>query len=143
VSIAQRPVGGGGPPSAYEKVVGEHRREYELVISQYVLDEAADGDPERAQERLSALECLPLLDLAPEVDAIAEEIVARSILPPKAQIDALHIALVSYHRIDYLLTWNCKHIANAKILPRVNQALQDLGCWIPIICTPEEMLDDE
>ena len=53
------------------------------------------------------------------------------------------IALVVHHRIDYLLTWNCKHIANARMLPKLHQALKDLGCWIPIICTLEEMLDDD
>lgn len=121
----------------------DQRHEYELVISQYVIDEAADGDPHLAQKRLDALNGLPLLELAPEIDAIAEEIMVRSILPPKAQLDALHIALVVHHRIDYLLTWNCKHIANARILPKLHQVLNDLDCWIPIICTPEEMLDDE
>jgi hypothetical protein len=120
-----------------------HRQEYDLVISQYVIDEAADGDPILAQERLGALEGLPLLELSPEIDAIAEELMARSILPARAQLDALHIALVAYHRIDYLLTWNCKHIANARILPRIHQTLNDLGCWFPVICTPEEMLEDE
>lgn len=120
-----------------------HRHEYELVVSQYVIDEASDGDPDLAQARLRALEGFPLLELAPAVDAIAEEIMDRSILPAKAQLDALHIALVAYHRIDYLLTWNCKHIANARILPKIHEVLNDLGCWIPIICTPEEMLDDD
>ncbi|HPO13065.1 MAG TPA: type II toxin-antitoxin system VapC family toxin [Candidatus Hydrogenedentes bacterium] len=108
-----------------------------------MIDEASDGVPYLAKERLNALEDLPLLELNPAVDSIAEEIMTRSILPPKAQLDALHIALVAYHRIDYLLTWNCKHIANARILPKIHQVLNDLGCWIPIICTPEEMLDDE
>lgn len=89
------------------------------------------------------MEGLPLLELAPAIDNIAEEIMARSILPAKEQLDALHIAIVAYHRIDYLLTWNCKHIANAKILPPIHGVLNDLGCWIPIICTPEEMLDDD
>jgi hypothetical protein len=120
----------------------DQRHAYELVISQYVIDEAGDGAPHLAQARLDAIKELPLLELAPEIDAIAEEIMARSILPPKAQLDALHIALTVYHRIDYLLTWNCKHIANARMLPKLHQALNDLGCWIPIICTPEEMLDD-
>jgi predicted nucleic acid-binding protein len=122
----------------------EHeRQEYELVTSQYVIDEAADGDTHLAGERLAVLEGIPLLELTPEIDVIAMEIMARSILPPKAQLDALHIAVAAYHRIDYLLTWNCKHIANARILPKIHGVLNDMECWIPIICTPEEMLDDE
>lgn len=81
--------------------------------------------------------------LVPEIDAIAAEIIARAILPAKALVDALHIAAVAHHRVDYLLTWNCTHIANARILPRIRRALVDLHCNVPIICTPEEMLDDD
>ena len=121
----------------------DERANYDLVTSQYVIDEAADGDPQRAQERLDSLDDIPLLQLGSEIDAIAAEIMSRAILPPKAQIDALHIATAAHHRIDYLLTWNCTHIANARILPRIQRALIDLNCSIPIICTPEEMLDDD
>ena len=68
---------------------------------------------------------------------------ARAILPEKASVDALHIAIVAHHQIEYLLTWNCTHIANAKILPRIHEVLAVLGIPIPIICTPQEMVDDE
>ncbi len=74
---------------------------------------------------------------------IADEIMTREILPPKARTDALHIALVAYYRIQYLLTWNCRHIANATILPRIHRMLNDLSIPIPIICTPEEMVNDD
>jgi hypothetical protein len=121
----------------------DERRNYELVTSQYVLDEASAGDPMLAAERLQSLDGIPLLPLDPLIGVIANEIVSRAILPPKASIDALHIAMVAHHRIQYLLTWNCKHIANAKILPRIYEVLTDLGCPIPIICTPEEMVDDD
>jgi len=119
------------------------RTNYELVVSQYVLDEASAGDPALAAERLRALDGIPLLPDAPEIIQIANEIISRAILPAKAQVDALHIATVAHHRIQYLLTWNCKHIANAKILPRVHQVLTDLGVPIPIICTPEELIGDD
>jgi hypothetical protein len=68
---------------------------------------------------------------------------ARAILPPKAQVDALHIAAVAHHRINYLLTWNCSHIANARILPRIYAVLNDMQLPLPVICTPEEMLGDD
>ena len=58
-------------------------------------------------------------------------------------MDALHIAAVAHHRIQYLLTWNCTHIANAKIMPRIHNVLNGLGIPIPIICTPEELLGDD
>ena len=119
------------------------RFNFELVTSQYVIDEAADGDPQLAQERLESLDDIPLLQLGPDIDAIASEIMSRAILPPKAQVDALHIATAAHHGIDYLLTWNCTHIANARILPRIHRVLAEMNCFVPMICTPEEMLDDE
>lgn len=121
----------------------DERLSYELVTSQYVLDEAADGDPILAAERLQSLEGIALLPLDPEISKIASEIMARAILPPQALVDALHIAMVAHHKVQYLMTWNCKHIANAKILPRIYDVLKDQGCPIPIICTPEEMVSDE
>ena len=121
----------------------QERHNYELVTSQYVLDEASAGDPELAAERLQSLEGIPLLPLDPRIGLIASEILSRAILPPKAAIDALHIAMVAHHGIEYLLTWNCRHIANGKILPRIHDALTDMGLVIPIICTPEEMVDGD
>jgi len=119
------------------------RTNYQLVVSQYVLDEASAGDPTLAAERVKALAGIPLLPNAPQITRIANEIMTRAILPPKAQVDALHIATVAHHRIQYLLTRNCKHIANAKILPRIHQVLTDAGVPIPVICTPEELLGND
>jgi len=83
------------------------------------------------------------LPLDPAIAQVADKIMNRGILPPKARADALHIAMVAHHRIQYLLTWNCRHIANATMLPRIHNLLNDLSIPIPIICTPEEMLSDE
>jgi predicted nucleic acid-binding protein len=121
----------------------DHRLNYELVVSQYVIDEASAGDLLLAAERLESLEGIPLLPITPEVPEIAQRIMALGVPPPKAQVDALHISLAAHHRIQYLPTWNCKHIANAKILPRIHGILTDMGIPIPIICTPEVMLGDE
>jgi hypothetical protein len=121
----------------------DQRRNFELVTSQYVIDEASGGDPTLAAERLETLNGIPLLPVAPEIPQIAHEIIATGVLPAKAQVDSLHIAAVAHHRIRYLLTWNCKHIANAKMLPRIHEVLANLGIPIPIICTPEEMLGDD
>ncbi|MGE0605733.1 MAG: type II toxin-antitoxin system VapC family toxin [Pirellulales bacterium] len=120
----------------------DERSNYELVVSQYVIDEASGGDPTLAAERLELLDGIPLLPNAPEIPRLANEIMALGVLPPKAQVDALHIASVAHYRIQYLLTWNCKHIANAKILPRIHNLLTALNIPIPIICTPEELLGD-
>jgi hypothetical protein len=96
-----------------------------------------------AAERLLAIEGIPLLPHASEIPRIAKEIMAIGVLPAKAQVDALHIAAVAHHRVQYLLTWNCKHIANARILPRIQGVLAGLNIPIPIICTPEELLGDD
>lgn len=119
------------------------RTKYELVVSQYVIEEATAGDPTLASERLQALNGIPALPDAPEIRQIADEIMSRAILPRKAEVDALHIATVAHHRIDYLLTWNCRHIANARILPRIHQLLADMNIPIPMICTPEELVCDD
>lgn len=118
----------------------DERSKYQLVISQFVIDEASAGHPILAAERLSALTGVPLLPLDSEIAEIADEIMARAILPPKARTDALHIAAVAHHRVQYLLTWNCRDIANGRILPRIHAVLADMGIPIPIICTPEEMV---
>ena len=118
------------------------RKHYELVISQYVIDEASAGDPTLAAERLESLDGIPLLPHAPKIPELANQIMLLGVLPEKAQVDALHIATVAHHQIQYLLTWNCKHIANAKILPRIHDLLTRLAIPIPIICTPEEFLGD-
>ncbi|MEZ6117325.1 MAG: type II toxin-antitoxin system VapC family toxin [Pirellulaceae bacterium] len=112
-------------------------------MSQFVIDEASAGDSTLAVERLQALDGIPLLPLDPGIADIADEIMSRAILPEKARTDALHIAMVAHHRIQYLLTWNCRHIANARILPRIHAVLNDLSIPIPVICTPEEMVGND
>jgi predicted nucleic acid-binding protein len=119
------------------------RAAYELVISQYVLDEISVGNSALAAERLLAVEGIPVLPSASEIPQIASAIMARAVLPPKAQVDALHIAAVAHHRINYLVTWNCSHIANARILPKIFTALREMDLPLPIICTPEELLGDD
>jgi len=121
----------------------DERSNYQLVASQLVIDEASAGNPSLAAERLQLLAGIPLLQLDPVIADIADEIMSRAILPEKARTDALHIATVAHHRIQYLLTWNCRHIANARILPRIHEVLNDLLIPIPVICTPEEMVGND
>jgi hypothetical protein len=122
---------------------GTERANYELVTSQYVLDEAADGDSALAQSRLETLAGVPILPVEGAILDIAEEILRKAILPRSASVDALHIAMVAHHQVDYLLTCNCTHIANARILPKVFGVLDSAGLARPIICTPEELLNDD
>lgn len=117
----------------------DERAKYELVASQLVVDEASAGDPTAAQERLLYLASLPLLDIQqPGVAALADRLIAEHLLPEKAAADARHVAVSTVFGVDYLLTWNCKHIANAETLPGIYGVLRDSGYEPPLIVTPEE-----
>ena len=115
---------------------------YDLCISQIVLDEAAAGDEDAAQRRMAVLADLPLLDLTLDVDELAEKIMASGLLPERASRDAVHIAVACVHNVDFLLTWNCRHIANATILRDLQHIIVDAGYDMPVICTPEELIGD-
>lgn len=95
----------------------QRREEYEIYVSQLVLDEAGAGDPTAAADRLQLLEGFPLVDESAEADRLADVLIARHLLPAKAAADAQHVALAAAAGVDYLLTWNCRHIANADLLP--------------------------
>ncbi|MDB9518748.1 type II toxin-antitoxin system VapC family toxin [Roseofilum reptotaenium CS-1145] len=118
------------------------RREFTLYTSEAVLDEVAQGDPAIATQRLEILRDLPVLDLNQAVQGLATEFLARSNLPPKAKIDAIHIAAATVHGLDYLLTWNCKHIANAQIQGKLAEISLDFGYVLPVLCTPNELMGD-
>jgi len=115
---------------------------YSLVTSQFVIDEVSFGDPDAAAQRLALLADIPVLLPDAQVERIADEIIARSLMPEKARLDALHVASAAVGGVEYLLTQNCRHIANAHILPRVYDLLEDLGLPRLLICTPAEFLGD-
>jgi hypothetical protein len=118
------------------------RSEFELFASSLVLDEAADGDPTLASERLRFLEEVALLRVSEEAYALQSEILRRTQIPNKARIDALHIAVASVHGVEFLATWNCKHIANAMTLPEVYEVCRATGYEPPLVCTPYELLGE-
>ena len=118
------------------------RRNYDLCISQIVLDEVAAGDAEAAQRRMAVIDTLPLLDLTFEVDGLAETIMQSGLLPASASRDAVHIAVTAVHQVHFLLTWNCRHIANATIFRDLQHIIMSAGYDVPVICTPEELLGD-
>jgi hypothetical protein len=116
------------------------RNDFELSISQFVLDEAGAGDEQAAQERLAILNPLPLLDISEAVLELASAILQSGVIPAKAARDAAHIAISAVHEIDFLLTWNCAHIANAQIVKKVQAICTEQGFPCPLICTPEELM---
>jgi hypothetical protein len=119
----------------------ETRRSYfQLYSSQAVIKETSQGDAAIASQRLEIVRDLALLDLNQSVLDLAEQFLGRSNLPAKADVDAVHIAAATVHGMDYLLTWNCKHIANAQIQRKLAEISLDFGYELPILCTPYELL---
>ena len=120
---------------------GTRREIYELCVSQMVLGEAGAGDPQAAQERLEVLQVMTLLETTVEALALAKELIQASALPAKAADDALHIAIAATNGVPFLLTWNCRHLANATMRPMIESVCAGMGLKAPIICTPEELLE--
>ena len=121
----------------------ENRRgDFEIYISQLVLDEAAAGDPAAARERLKLLRPLPMLDITPDVAELTSSILASGKIPRKAATDAAHIAIAAVHGVDFLVTWNCVHIANAVIVKALVSICREQSYECPVICTPEELLGE-
>lgn len=122
----------------------ERRKEkYQLFLSQYVLDEASRGNTDAAKKRMEVLEGIDLLSVDEEVIRLAKVILSTGIIPMKASTDAGHIAVATRHGIDFIITWNCTHIANAEILSRINYIVSKEGYFLPIICTPDELFGGE
>ena len=119
----------------------DQRERYDLFTSQLVVAEAAAGDPESAKRRLAYLEGIPELLVTAEVRDLARALVTQGALPPKAGADALHIAVAAVHRMDLLLTWNCRHIDNPATKPMVRSVCLAAGYSCPEICTPIEILE--
>jgi predicted nucleic acid-binding protein len=117
----------------------DRRAAFDLFVSPLVLVECQAGDPTAAADRLAAVAGLPLLDPTEEVAALAEALARAVPIPPRAAADAVHIATAAVHGMQYLLTWNCTHIANAALRPRIEAACRAAGCEPPLICTPEEL----
>jgi predicted nucleic acid-binding protein len=121
-----------------------HRREnYELCVSQLVLQEAAAGDAEAAQERLAVLRPVTVLETTAEALELAKELIQAGALPMNAADDAVHIAVAAAHAVPYLLTWNCRHLANATMRPIIESTCAANGFRASIICTPEELLESK
>ena len=118
------------------------RTQFTLYISQVVLDEVGRGDAQIASRRLELLRDFPLLEVSEAVQSLAAQFLNKSNLPAKATDDALHIAAATVYGLDYLLTWNCKHIANAQIQKKLAQISFDAGYELPTICTPYELMGE-
>jgi hypothetical protein len=120
----------------------QRRELFDLFASEAVLQEATAGHHEPAGRRLAALESCTIVAVNAQVTHLARALLAAHALPAKAMVDALHVAAAAVHGIDYLLTWNCKHIANAATRGTIEKTCRDAGFEPPTICTPEELMED-
>jgi hypothetical protein len=118
------------------------RRNFQVFVSQIVLDEATEGDHQAATARLSAMKGLPLLAINEEVISLAQMLLKEKAVPRKATRDAGHIAVSAVHGMHFLLTWNCAHLANAEIFEAVDTVCAMAGYKCPILCTPTELLGE-
>jgi len=113
--------------------------DFELFVSQLVVDECLAGDPNAAQERIDELTGIPRLQITDAARDLADALMDRKAIPASEPRDALHIGIAAAHGIQYLVTWNFKHIANATLRGHINWVCRDVGHEPPIICTPEEI----
>jgi hypothetical protein len=118
------------------------RQDFDLFISQLVIQEASAGDEGAAQRRLQVVADIPLLTLSEEVVSFAQRIVREGPMPQGAVEDTLHIAVATLNGMDFLLTWNFRHIANATMRYKIERVCRLAGYEPPIICTPQELLEE-
>lgn len=119
----------------------QRRHEYQLFSSAAAINEAGRGDAPLAAERLTFLTATTMLDITDAATFLAMDLLRRTRLPAKADVDALHMAVATVHGMDYLLSWNCKHIVNGNILPEVYAVCRAAGYEPPLICTPSELME--
>jgi predicted nucleic acid-binding protein len=120
-----------------------HRPRFDLFTSELVLSEAGQGDPVAAEKRTEKLQSIPDLEITGEVIELAKKLVDGAALPIEAMDDAIHIAVAAFHGMDYLLTWNYRHLDNAEKKPSIRRICAIAGYQCPEICTPQELMGEE
>jgi hypothetical protein len=132
--------------SAHQELTREwwkvERPHFELYASELVVRESKAGDATAAKERLDAIAQIPLLAITDDAMALAEHLIDGGALPRKAAADALHLAIAAVNRIEYLMTWNCRHLANVTMRDTIERACAERGKRAPKLCTPEELTGD-
>lgn len=116
-------------------------KRFDAYISEVVIEKAAAGNKESAEKRLKELKGFSHLELTKRVEKIAQIYMEKLSIPKKALRDAAHLAVASVHNIDYLVTWNCVHLANGEIIKRLLKLNEKLRMKTPVICTPEELIE--
>ena len=118
------------------------RAAFEVFACPLVVEEAGRGDVVARIRRQRLLRDLPLLEITNDTRAVARRLLASGPLPAQAEGDALHIGVAAGQGMEYLVTWNCRHIANAWMRPQIEEVIRELGYEPPVLCTPEELLEE-
>jgi len=119
------------------------RSNFELYTSELVVREVRAGDATLASQRLEILRDIPMLPVSSEILKLAEDLITEGPIPRKAADDAAHIAIATVYGCEYLLTWNCRHIANAELHRAIRRVVEEYGYEVPSLCTPEELMGEE
>lgn len=120
----------------------ERRGSFDLFVSEFVLAEAVLGDPAVSRQRLDSITGIPQLEVTDEARRLGNALVTEGPIPASAEIDAYHVAVAAVNGMDYLLTWNCTHIANAAMRSGIETVCRNHGYEPPTICTPQELMED-
>jgi predicted nucleic acid-binding protein len=118
-----------------------HRHEYEVVSRAAVLEELTDADQPQRDKMLAMLRDLEVLSVELVITEIVDSYIEHRVMPSDPRGDALHLALASFHKCDYLVTWNCKHLANARKFQHIRVVNAMLGLFIPTLITPLQLLE--
>lgn len=132
------------PMASHQAITREwwnlHRERFSLFSSAFVRAEATAGDPSAAARRMAYIDPLPELDVPDEMEQLESKLIGLFQLPERAATDASHLAMAILHRMDYLLTWNCKHLANAALQRALHRHCLENQLHFPIVCTPESLI---
>jgi predicted nucleic acid-binding protein len=121
----------------------DHRSNFELVTSEAVIEELESGTFPQKSDALAMIQNLPLLDVDEAVADIVDAYIRHTVMPADPAGDALHLALASFHKCDFLLTWNCRHLANANKFAHIRRVNGILGLFVPALVTPLELLGEK
>jgi hypothetical protein len=131
--------------AAHQQITNEWwsdvRPQVDCYVSPFLIDEASRGDLTYAQKRLDEIIDFTVLEVNEEIEDLAQQYFAALQIPEKAKIDAFHLAVAAWHKMDYLLSWNCKHIASGRVQKMMQEINARLEVHTPIVCTPEELME--
>jgi hypothetical protein len=132
--------------AAHQQITNEwwanKKDDFDIYISQFVFDESSAGDRQLASERIKIISKFSKLEITDDVKLLAAALLNSKAIPQKAAIDAAHVAIAAVHGMDFLMTWNCAHIANAFRSQTIQSICSKNGYICPVICTPEELLGE-